>query len=733
MRHLFLTPVCLATFTTLSAAPLATLHEAIERGYHSSDPLELRQAASVIETELKQHPEKDDLRRTLAILLLDRLYDPARAIPYLERIVELSPEEGAWQHSLARALRQARRTDRAAVHFYKAAELQPKDAWVRYELGNTLSESGRFTEAVQAYRAALSLEGKNTDTRLALARTLWAAGEESEANAEARKILEYDPLHSAARKLLLADRTPAAPAPAPTPVPVPVAPTPPSKPIDPVDTAVARAYSSGLRRDFERAADQLEAAVRRKPSDLARRKTLAFLYADKLHSPSRAIPHFKEVVELAPRDAAWWGLLAKTQAGAGDAAGAVESYRRAADLAPRDIWVRYHLARLLREAGRKPEAESAFREALKIDPRNRYVRRELAQCAYESGKKNEAAALARELVAEDATDADAHALLGDVERSQLNFAAAGQQYQAALATNPSHATALSGIQELRRAQRPEVKLAYYTFDDTDGLRQSGVFSYVGALLTGQLKASAFVNKRFFEQDELPAVERWEMGLGADYRLSSTLQLAAGISQFKAEDHHAKWGGNVALYYQPVKFADGWVSYRSSEPVNDSYTTAQLAFTQSILAAGLNLRPIKQISISATASRGEYTDDNIRRSALASVSWYVPVPTSPILRLEYEWLDYERRTSAYSSPDNYTRFRPLLEWSPRLTDWMKIELLGELSYVFDEEQWGSGFTAGIRFNKQEDFNLGVSYMEYEIPGGQTTWSGSGFKVDLTGKF
>jgi hypothetical protein len=67
-----------------------------------------------------------------------------------------------------------------------------------------------------------------------------------------------------------------------------------------------------------------------------------------------------------------------------------------------------------------------------------------------------------------------------------------------------------------------------------------------------------------------------------------------------------------------------------------------------------------------------------------VSWYAPLWGAPVIRMEYEWLNYGTHTPAYSSPDNYARFRPMLEFSPRLTDWLKIELHGELSYVFDEE-------------------------------------------------
>lgn len=736
--HSFLSIVLLTTPLAARAEPFpANVAEAMEQGYHSTDPDVLRRAARVLEDQLKADPSHRELRRALAILLLDRLREPAAALPHLEKIVADSPGESAWQQSLARALRATGQADRAITHFAEAAKLQPADGWPRYELGNTLSGAGRYAEAATAYRMAIEIDGKNTDARLALAKTLWASGNVDEAKTAARAVLEYDPLNSAARKLLLAEHKAAEPpapaAPAPPPMPVAPPPAPTGKRLSPADAALATAYTSGRESDFAHAAEVLEDTLRRTPRDLPRRKALGYLYLDKLHAPARAVPHLEKVVQAVPGDAAWWQLLAKAQAGAGDREAAVRSYRRAADRAPRDVWSRYHLACTLRDSGRRSEAESTFREALRIEPKNRYVRRELARCAYASGNAREAATLARELVAEDPRDADAHALLGDVERSLWNFTAAGTEYQAALAADPSHSVAQTGIREIRRQQRPEAKLAYYTFDDTDGLRQSGAFSHLSLLLNGRWKASVSANERWFEQGARGTVNRFEAGLGFDYRAFSQLQLAAGINLFKAEQHEEEIGGNVALYYQPAKFADGWVSYRSADPVNDSFTTAELAFTQNVLSAGLNLRPTKSVLFSVTASTAEYSDDNTRRFALVSLGWTAPLPGAPVLRLEYEWLDYEHNTPAYSSPDNYTRFRPVLEIAPRLTDWLKLELHGELSYVFDEEQWGTGVTAGVRVNKGDSLDLGVGYMEYEIPGGQSTWSGRGFKVDLSARF
>ena len=687
-----------------------------------------------MEAHLKTDPGNSELTRALGILYLDRLNDPAKAMRHLENVVADTPDEGAWQQALARALRATGQVARAAEHFRKAAELQPRDAWSRYELGNTLASSGQYKEAAAAYRAVLDLNVRNSDARLALAKTLWADGQIAEAKRAARAVLEFEPANSEARKLLAADATPPVPTPPPLPTPAQVKmPAPVPKPVSPLDAAIADACASGRPEKLERAAAMLESSLRREPGNLKNRQSLAFLYLEKLHAPGRAVPHLEKVAAASPRDTNWLQMLAKAQTQSGDRAAAALTYRRAAAVAPRDVWSRYHLGCVLRELGRKAEAEAAFREALALEPGSSHVRRELARSVQDAGNFREAGVLAEGLVREDPHDAEAQVILGGVYRAQRDFADADAAYRAALANSPAHPLALAGIQDIRRQKRPVGKFAFYTFDDTDGLRQTGVFSHVSVLLTGRLDASAYLNERFFKKAPGETVERFEAGSGLSYRFNRVVQLALGISQFKAGNLDRETGANVALYGSPSKAVDFSLSYRHADPVNDSYTTASRAFTQNVFAGAINLRPARMLALSLSGSTADYSDGNTRRSALASLAWHLSLPASPVVKLEYEWLDFSRHTSNYSSPQDYARLRPILEIAPRITDWLKFEIHGELSCVFDEHAWGTGLTAGPRINFGDGFDLGLSYMNYQIPGGQTTWSGEGFKVELSSKF
>lgn len=696
--------------------------DAMERGYGSSEAKELSDAARVMEEHLQTAPGSAEVRQALGILYLDRMRDAAKALPHLETIAADLPEDPGWQQALARAQRGAGQSAEAAASFRKAAGLQPGDAWVRYELANTLSASGKYAAAVAAYSEALARDPKLTDAWLALAKTLRADGREVEARKSARMILAYDPKNAAAQTFLAV--------PMPT---TPPQPTPASKWIASADAAVAVAWKSGRKQDFLRAAQLLDEALRREPQAIAQRKTLGFLYLDKLHSPAQAVPHLEAVCIASPRDTAWLQMLAKAQTASGDREAAVQTLRRVAKAMPRDVWSRFELGKLLSQLGRKEEAEAAFREALAIDPRNVHVRRELARAVQSAGRADEARSLADALVSDDPRDTEALTIRGDLRRAAHDFSAAQEDYRAALGVNPMHPGAHFGINEIRKAQRPQVKLAFYTFDDTDGLRQSGIFSYASLLVTGRLQASVYFNERFFKRFPGETIERFESGLGLDYRLSGMFQLGAGVSQFKTSNLRPETGANVALYFSPIRWMDCWLSYRHADPVNDSYITARDSFTQNTVAGGMNVRFNATLSASVTAGVSDYSDGNMRRSVLASLAWKPVVRTSPVVKLEYEWLDFDDKKPAYSSPQNYGRIRPVLEFSPKITDWLKLELHGELDYVTDTRQWGTGLTAGPRITIGDRFEIGLSYMNYKIPGGQTTWSGEGFKVEAAGRF
>ncbi len=723
-----LLPVLAGALHTYAAAPLPEeVKGAMQDGYSSTDPQVIRRTATVLEKELRRDKANPEVQRVLGILLLDRLQEPAKALPHLKAAAKASPQDADWQLAYARALRASGQMEEAVRYFRKAAELKPRDFWPRYEAANALSNAARYDDALQSYRDALELAPKDSEVRLALAKTLWAAGDIAGAQRAARLILEYDQDNEGARKLLAAEPTPPAPQSPP--------PAPAKAPVSALEAAIGEAYTRKKPAQFSRAAELIERELARQPGRAKLREVAVDIYENHLRQPAKAIPHLERLVAEKPKSAAWLGVLAKAYAQSGDRERAADAYARVAQALPSDVWSRYELAKLQRELGRRREAEASLRAALTIDPGNKYVRYELARLMQSTGKNGRATQMARELARDYSGDPLGHALLGDLYRQGRNYADAEDEYRAALAADPKDASATAGLLDLRRQRRPEAKVVIYGFEDTDDLRQLGIFTNVSAFLNGRLSASVLANERFFETPGQETRERFETGASLSWNVRTGLQLAAGITTFKTESLDYETGAFAAVYVTPAACVDFWGSFRSADPINDSYRAAREGLSQDVVSAGVNFRPTRQVQASFEASHGEYSDGNTRRFGLASLAWWVPAPArlAPVLRVEYQYLDFADHTSAYSSPDNYTLIRPVLEIAPQLTTWLSLEFHGELPYIFDEEQWGAGLTAGPRFRAGDWLSAGFSYLRYEIPGGQTNWSGQGFKVDVSVRF
>jgi predicted Zn-dependent protease len=694
------------------------LETALADAYDATDPVVLAEAERVLAAEVARTPERLELHQALGLLYLEKKKDAARALPHLQKVSVLVPDDPAWLQSLARAHRQLGQLQRAAELYGRCADLSPGTAWMRYEQGKALGELGRFTEAEAAHRAAIAIDPRTPYLRVGLAELLARLGRKAEARTLVEAVLAQAP-GDAWAKIVLAGLEP--------PPPVAAGPKPAH------EQAVIDAYALPSRDRFRRAAEALEERLTNRPRDLRSRQTLAFLYLDKLEDPARAIPHLERVVAARPRDRGWLSLLARACSEANDHGGAARAHARVAALAPRDVWSRYHLAQALKKLGRTAEAEAALRDALSVDPQNAWVRIELARFATADGRHAEAWEIARGVVADHPDNAEAHTLLGDLYRAEYNSLGARNAYAAALNASPAYASAQYGLVQLARQDRRQAVLAYYDFDDTDGLHQGGVFGSANVLVRGPLRVSLIANERWFEQPPGGIVERFESGLSADYRLRRWIAVNASVNQFSTQGHKTEWGASAAVYVTPARQWDFWASYRWNDPVNDGYVTARDAFTQDILAGGVNVRFTRDVSASVTASTAEYSDDNTRRNVVASLAWQVSQRAAATLKLEWEWLDYERNAPSYPSPEDYSLIRPVLELNPQLTDWLRLQVRAELPYIADEESWGHGLTAGLRFMRGDSFELGVAYLDFDITGGQTIWSGSGWKLDVMARW
>jgi tetratricopeptide (TPR) repeat protein len=151
----------------------------------------------------KTPPEKEkpaEARRLFllgkAYFYLDRQDDAGK---YLDKAIELSPENG--EYHFIRGQAHAMNSDAAAaeIQFLKATELSPKEA--RYWYGLGLCEAGgqKVGDAIAAFKHAVEADPKHAKATLMIGAMLNQQGKRDEALVQFQKAAEIDPTYLLAR------------------------------------------------------------------------------------------------------------------------------------------------------------------------------------------------------------------------------------------------------------------------------------------------------------------------------------------------------------------------------------------------------------------------------------------------------------------------------------------------------------------------------------------------------
>lgn len=96
---------------------------------------------------LKIDPDFSRLNYNYGFFLIEYRKQPERALPYLERAIELEPDRGSYRFGYAHALEFAERFDEAEAAYSRGLELKPTDALANLRLGQLLKNRERFDEA----------------------------------------------------------------------------------------------------------------------------------------------------------------------------------------------------------------------------------------------------------------------------------------------------------------------------------------------------------------------------------------------------------------------------------------------------------------------------------------------------------------------------------------------------------------------------------------------------------
>jgi tetratricopeptide (TPR) repeat protein len=141
----------------LLLAQLAQAHS--ELGEHD-------QAVRVLTTAITTDPLSAPALNLLGYLLADRGERLPEAVGFIERALQIDPDNPAYLDSLGWAYYRQGRADEAEPYLRKAAEGLPTQSVVHDHHGDALEKLGRHAEAIAAWERALAGDGEDIDPAL---------------------------------------------------------------------------------------------------------------------------------------------------------------------------------------------------------------------------------------------------------------------------------------------------------------------------------------------------------------------------------------------------------------------------------------------------------------------------------------------------------------------------------------------------------------------------------------
>ncbi len=345
-------------------------------------------------------PDDADAVGQLCMLLQAHLLHEQAEACY-QRARALNPGEFRWTYFLGIVVDTLGRRPEAIALIRRAAELAPDYAPARVRLGDLLREVGELDASEESYRKAIELDSKLASAHLGLGKLLLAREQWQAAVEEYRRATElasdyapaYYGLGMAYRKLGKMDEARTAlrryqqvkdmeePS------------------FDPEFDAVTAVLgiteapeSPSLdipRSGLEKAAAELERALKEQPMMLSAHTTLIGLYWE-LGRPDKAEEHYRAALKIDPRDPTLhynWGLMQLLR---GNLVEAEKALRSALKLKPDydDALVQYGV--LLERRGEPMRAIEQYRAALKVNPDHRRAHYRLGTAMYALGNREEA-------------------------------------------------------------------------------------------------------------------------------------------------------------------------------------------------------------------------------------------------------------------------------------------------------------------------------------------------------
>jgi Flp pilus assembly protein TadD len=217
----------------------------------------------------------------------------------------------------------------------------------------------------------------------------------------------------------------------------------------------AREHARQLIRDgdLHGAARMLSGYLESAPGDAAAHAQLAVLVLE-LGDAERAVQSFRQALDHEPGNAGFHNDLGTALEAAGRESEAADAYRRAAESRPPLPPAQYNLALILGRRGQWHEAAELLRGALQEAPQFRAARQQLGFVLRQLGDDPAAGECFDALVATDADDVAARRAIAEMHMDHCRYADAADQLQRCLDIAPDDAAAALALgaclQELGR-------------------------------------------------------------------------------------------------------------------------------------------------------------------------------------------------------------------------------------------------------------------------------------------
>jgi tetratricopeptide (TPR) repeat protein len=438
-------------------------------------------ASMVLNQVVTQSPDYED-----AVLLLGeinlRAGDAPPVVTAMTALLKKTPSATRAQLLLAEACRRLGRFDEAAAVYRGQIKADPKNASSQYLLGATLRQQGKTAEARQAFAAAQELAPENlqpTDQlveldiqdkdftgalqrvqrltekspksagakylegKLYAAERQWAKAKEA-----LQQALDLDPELAGAYDLLgsvyIASQQ--------LPQAISVLDGILAKSPGNVRALMLQALIYDKTKDFTKARDAYEKVLAAKPDSLSAMNNLAYLYADRLNQPDKALELARNARELQPTDAIVADTLGWILYQRADYVQALALFQESTGKFPDRPEFQLHLGLANYMMGRTEAARTAFRQVEQAPPDfpgKEDARRRLALLGNEAGQSVLLSSDDLEaIIKQQPDDVIARLRLAESYEKQGQLPKAAATYEQALKLNPKLLAAATKLAQL---------------------------------------------------------------------------------------------------------------------------------------------------------------------------------------------------------------------------------------------------------------------------------------------